>query len=76
MGKIGCKEKNHLENMENKNMTVKTKKKVQLLYRMDTTVEGISELEDRVKGFSQDINQKGIRNKILEKRYGQYIQKL
>lgn len=27
MGKIGCKEKNHLENMENKNMTVKTKKK-------------------------------------------------
>lgn len=43
---------------------------------MDTTVEGISELEERVKGFSQDINQKGIGNKIFEKRYGQYIQKL
>ena len=58
MGKIGSQEKNQFENIENKNMTVK-KKKVQLMNRMDTTEEGISELEDKIKGFSQNINQKG-----------------
>lgn len=76
MGKIGCKEKNHLENMENKNMTVKTKKKFNYFTEWTQLWKESVSWKTRVKGFSQDINQKGIRNKILEKRYGQYIQKL
>lgn len=48
--KMGCQEKNQLEDMENQNVTVKTKK-VQLTNKMNTIDEGITELEDKIKGI-------------------------
>lgn len=56
---------------ENKNMTVKKKSSID---EHNEHNWGISELEDRLKGFSQNISQKGkkiIRQKlILGKSYG------